>query len=498
MTFTPRTKFVQLESGQLGYQVIDGGTDGCVVWFQTPVQHLDLFWTDDTIVDAFEALARDGLTSILFQERGVGISDSLGRKSTLEEQAADLIAVLDAEGIGQATLVSTGSTALPVSLVAAQYPDRVRGIVMIGPTLVGPLVSDSEYGWTPQLARECIDGYRRAAANWGSGEVLALWDRALATPYNVRLMGMAERCSVSPEMGAAVVEHWLGQDGREIYPEVRAPTRVLRCAEHSAWPFPTAVAEAIPGAEYHEVAVTERGDSLGLAWKGYAQHIAEVARGVDSTYGDSDRVLATVLFTDIVGSTDQLSRLGDVQWAAVLEDHDRMLRRQVARCGGRYVGSTGDGALCEFSGPAAAVESGQAVCSSASALRIEIRAGVHTGECSRRGEDLAGLAVHIGARVCAAAGPGEVVVSRTVRDLVAGSTLAFSTRGEHDLKGVPGSWELFAVGTDAAPSTLSAPSPRPADRVVVGLSRRAPGAVRAANRFATAVQKRRFDRQTAV
>jgi class 3 adenylate cyclase len=200
-----------------------------------------------------------------------------------------------------------------------------------------------------------------------------------------------------------------------------------------------------------------------------------------------------VLFLDIVESTKQLAHRGDSEWAYVLDHFEHMTRREVTQAGGRYIKSTGDGALCELASPARAVESAQALCAAATGLGIQLRAGVHTGECDRLGDDLAGLAVHIGARVCALAGPGEVAVSRTVRDLVAGSDLTFSSRGEHELKGVPGRWEIFAAGIDEAPAALpTTAQPRPLDRMVMGMARRAPGTLRSASRVANAVQRRRL------
>ena len=497
MDLDPQTRFVEVDgSARVAYQVVASDGDDHVVFFQEINQHLDLLWTDPSVVENVAGLTRNGLTAIVCQERGVGLSDPVERKATVDEQAADLLAIMDAEGVRRATLVGTATTAVPVALVAARQPERVRGLVLVAPAFVGALVCDDAYGWTPETSRAFADDYRRCFERWGSGASMEMWEPGLMTPYNRRLMAMAERCSASREMAGALIEHALRLDGRPIYSQVRVPTRVLRVAQPSIPEEAVrAVAEAIPDAEFHVLPRSHLGDSLGDMYEPIVRHIAEVARGADVEYGESDRVLATVLFTDIVNSTDNVARLGDTAWRQLLEAHDQLLRRHVAGAGGRYVNGTGDGALCEFASPVAAVECASKLCASAAELGIEIRAGVHTGECERRGEDLAGMAVHVGARVAGAAGPSEVLVSRAVKDLVSGSGLGFVSRGERELKGVPGAWELFAAGWGTgAKGTLApvAPRPRASDRLVMQVSRRAPGALRAVNRVGNAVQRRRF------
>ena len=490
----PQAKHVVVDGGRLVYHVIEGGSEGYVVWCQELNQHLDLSWTDPTIAETASSLARDGLTSIFFQPRGFGLSDPVARPPTVSEQAADLLAILAAEGVRRVTLSAVVSTALPAALVAAQHPELVSGIVMLDPCLTGPLIGGPENGWTPDQARAVVDGYRHVVREWGSGGSLRMWDAALCTPYNVRLLAMVERCSASPELAQAYVERLFMIDGRPIFPEVRVPTRVLS-APGSAFPAESAqaVADCIPGAEFHVLPVSEVGDSIGTAWRPITRHIAEVARGAAAKTGTPDRTLASVMFLDIVDSTAQLAQRGDTEWAQVLDRLEQMTRREVTQAGGRYIKSTGDGALCEFASPARAVESARALSAAVTRLGFRIRVGVHTGECERLADDLAGLVVHIAARICALAGPGEVAVSRTVRDLVAGSDLTFSSRGEHTLKGVPDRWEIFTVGTDETPGgSPTEAQPRPLDRVAMGMARRTPGTLRAANRVANAVQRRRL------
>ncbi len=500
MIIDPESRYLERDWGRLGYHVLDGGAAGHVIWLNELNQNVDLSWADPELATAISSLARDQLTSITWQERGVGLSDPVSVPATLEEQVDDLIAVLDHEGIERAVIVSCLATCLVAAAFAARWPERVVGIAMITPNIVGPLSADGAFGWTPEAVAACVGGYRQATREWGTGLSIAMWDPGFASPYNVRLGARAERCSASPRFAVQLIEQKLAMDGRGIYELVRAPTRVLRPAGQVTFPEEAvrAVAEVIDGATYHELPAAELGDTFGTTWAHIARHAAELARGDGALTGTDDRVLATVLFTDIVGSTSHAAAMGDRAWSELLVDLQRRARNEATKAGGRLVKDTGDGALCEFPGPAAAVRCAEAIVAAAPERGVQIRAGVHSGECERRADDLAGLAVHIAARVCAAAGPGEVLVSRTACDLVMGSGLRFSARGEHTLKGVPGTWELFALtGAEAPPEALkSAPSPTAVDRALVAVTRRAPGAARAANRMGGAIARRRLARHS--
>jgi class 3 adenylate cyclase len=489
-----RTQSIDRDWGRHGYFTIGDASDH-VVWLNELNQHPDLTFTDPVVAAAVRSLASDRLASVVFQVRGVGVSDPVPRPPSIEEQVADLEAVLDHAGVRRATLVGWLGTALTAAVFAARHPDRVVGLVLISPTMTGPLAAPDEFGWTPERVRVCVDSWRGAAAQWGSGQSIAMWDPGAASPFNLRLFGMVERCSVSQPYAAALIDAELELDGRDVYPQVRVPTRVLRPAGQVTFPAEVVrpVAEAIPGAEYHELPLTHPGDSIGTQLEPVARHVAELARGAAARTGTSERVLASVLFVDIVGSTEELARRGDAEWGKVLIGFERLIRRATTAEDGRYVKSTGDGALCEFSGPGAAIRCAQRIAAGTPELGVAVRAGVHTGECEHLvGEDLAGIAVHIAARVCAAAAPGEVTVTRAVRDLTAGSELRFAPRGECELKGVPGSWELFAAGQEETPAgVLPGAAPRPLDRAFLGMARRAPGAVRTASRMANAVQRRR-------
>jgi class 3 adenylate cyclase len=271
-------------------------------------------------------------------------------------------------------------------------------------------------------------------------------------------------------------------DIREVLRSVQAPTLVLRMPGNALPEASTRyVAELLPNADYKEIAET---DSFGELFSSIFRHTEEFMFGA-SGHVNADRALMTVLFTDIVNSTERAAVLGDGSWREILAVHERKLRGEVEALGGRLVKLIGDGSLSTFDGPARAIRCAERLCAAAPELGLEIRAGLHTGECEVLGDDVAGIAVHIAARVSSLASPGEVLVSRTVRDLVTGSGIELEPRGEYELKGVPGRWELFAVGARVAP--LPAPDQtrklKQTDRYVLLAARRAPGVLRAASRI---------------
>lgn len=489
-----RAGHLERDWGRLGYVVLDE-RDEQVVWLCDFNQHPDLCMTDPDVAAAISSLARDDLGTMAVQERGIGNSSPVARPATPEEHAADVLAMLDAEGVERCTLVGCLATCLPAALIAARHPERVNGLVLISPLIAGPLAADGRWGWTPEVARECVESYRRLTeAEWGSGNSIALWEPGLGSPVNRRLIGLTERCACSPEFAGALFERTFVLDGRDVYAQVRVPTRVVRPGGQVIYAADAvrAVADAIEGATYHELPTNVLGDSIGNAWSVIARHAAELARGEGARYRISDDVLVSVLFTDIVDSTAHVARLGDAAWSDVREAVDQLTKRETAQAGGRYIHTTGDGALCEFPDTVAAVRCGEAIVTKAPELGVQVRAGVHVGECQRVRDDLTGLAVNACARVCSAAGAGEVLVSRAVRDLATGAGLEFAPRGEHDLKGVPGRWELFAASRplwDERPEPIPA-EPTPLDRLVVRAARRSPGSLRIANRLAVAAQRR--------
>ncbi|HZU61659.1 MAG TPA: adenylate/guanylate cyclase domain-containing protein, partial [Solirubrobacteraceae bacterium] len=372
-------------------------------------------------------------------------------------------------------------------------PDRVDALLLLAPFAQGWLSAPVEelVGWEDA---EQVAAYERewdhAYEHWGRGESLRMTMPGLATPRNKRAWGILERACASRAMVRTQQAISNRADVRDVLPSVRAPTLVLRPAGN---PLPAAamryVAELLPNAKYEELPETE---SLSEFFSTYFRRCEEFVFGAASDVSP-DRALMTVLFTDIVGSTEQAALLGDARWREVLVSHERILRREVERFDGGLVKLIGDGSLSTFDGPARAIRCAERICAAAGELDLRVRAGLHTGECEVLDDDIAGMAVHIAARVSAQAGPGEVLVSRTVRDLVTGSGIALHSRGERDLKGVEGSWELFAVGNETAP--LPAPDQtrelRASDRVVLLAARRTPGLLRAASRIGVRHDRRK-------
>ena len=439
----PATQYVERDGAALAFQVVgDGPVD--MVHLVEISQHLDLQWTDPDIHHNFEHISRFS-RYVMFQRRGFGLSDQVPYVPTLEQQADDVIAVMDAVGMQHAILVGWFTSGSAMALVAAIAPERVDALVLVDPVAQGAEASGELHGWTTAEAGRAAETLRKSISAWGSGGLIDLFEPAMITGFNRRLMALLERSSATPAAARANYE-WVGQlDIQDILTSVQAPTLVLR-AFLAAWPEAAVrhVAELIPSSTYRVMPPTPPGTSIGRAVLPVLDELEEVATGV-SPSADADRFLGTVLFTDVVSSTELLAKVGDTKYRQLRADHERLVRLAVDRAGGDLITVTGDGTLSVFDGPSAAVRCAETICDDAEEAGIAVRAGIHTGEIEREAMNVTGLTVHIGARVGAAADPGQVLVSRTVHDLVAGSGLTFASRGEHELKGVPGSWELFAV-----------------------------------------------------
>ncbi|MFE3290655.1 adenylate/guanylate cyclase domain-containing protein [Rhodococcus sp. NPDC059234] len=489
----PGTRYVERDGHALAYQVVgEGGVD--VVLFLEIGLHPDLMWTDPHIHYLFERMSTFART-VYFQRRGLGLSDPVDHIPTLEQQADDVLAVMDEVGMRAATMVGIGSTCGPLALIAARAPDRVTGLVLQQPFVEGVLREgpDLPHGWDRASRDRFVDGWRAVYENWGSGQLMSMWDPTEDSPFNRRLMAMLERCSATPATARAHLEWLFRIDWSDALPSIQCTTRVLHFA---ASPVPEEVsryvADTIPHATLHTLPTAQPGSSLGEAWVPIVDHIEVLATGVSRPV-DADRFLASVLFTDVVGSTERLAQIGDVAYRDLRATHERQVRDEVERAGGRLVNVTGDGTFSVFDGPAAAVRCAARICHDAATLGLDVRAGVHAGEVERTGSELTGMTVHIGARIGATAGPGEVLVSRTVRDLVVGSGLGFVARGERPLKGVPGHWPLYALADtepEQTPLPRKAPSLTMIDRTVLRTARRAPQILRAAVTMANAHQRR--------
>ena len=491
MEIPPEVRYVVREGKNIAYQRFGSG-DRCLVIIPTSAGNLDLWWTDAAMSDVLVRTA-ERWDCVMYDQLGLGLSDPVDHVPTIEERAADLGAVMDAAGFASATLDTSYDASLGAVLFAAQQPERVDALLLFAPFAQGWLSAPIEelVGWEDA---EQVAAYERewdhAYEHWGRGESLRMTMPGLATPRNKRAWGILERACASRAMVRTQQAISNTADVRDVLPSVRAPALVLRPPGN---PLPAAamryVAELLPNAKYEELPETE---SMSEFFSTYFRRCEEFIFGATSDVSP-DRALMTVLFTDIVGSTEQAALLGDARWREVLVSHERMLRREVEGVGGRLVKLIGDGSLSTFDGPARAIRCAERICAAAAAeLDLPVRAGLHTGECEVIDDDIAGMAVHIAARVSAQAGPGEVLVSRTVRDLVTGSGIALQSRGQRDLKGVDGSWELFAVGNETAP--LPAPDQtrdlRASDRVVLLAARRAPGLLRAASRIGTRHERR--------
>jgi class 3 adenylate cyclase len=382
---------------------------------------------------------------VLFDKRGTGASDPVALSSlpTLEEWMDDLRAVLDDAGIDRAALLCGVGAAHMGILFAATYPERTSALVLVNGYARISRTPDYPWGRTAEQIREYVEWIR---GRWGTAGLLELLAPTVAADEEVRrLYARYERQAASPGAAGALTSMRYETDLRPVLPALQVPTLVMHRAhivrippEHGRY-----LAEHIPGAKYVEVPGTD-----AFLWAGDPEPIlGEVEEFLTGTrqVPESDRVLATVLFTDIVESTKRAAELGDAAWKELLEKHDDLVRAELRRFRGREVDTAGDGFLATFDGPARAIRCAQAVVDAVAGLGLEVRAGLHTGEVELAGERVRGIAVHIGARVAALAAPGEVLVTRTVKDLVAGSGIEFQDRGTRSLKGVPEEWQIYVA-----------------------------------------------------
>jgi class 3 adenylate cyclase len=417
--------------------------DGPVDFVFVPgwVSHLESWWEADAPARFFRRIASFSRL-IMFDKRGTGLSDPFSGVPTLEERSDDVRAVMEAVGSTSAFLCGLSEGGPMSVLFSAAHPDRTRGLILIGSNVRILESPDWPYGQTPEQWEE----FRKGIEHWGQGGLINLFLPSFAGDERAkRYFSRWQRMSASPGTALALIEANAQIDIRHILPQVQVPTLVIHRTDEPVVPVGNAryAAEHIPGARLLEQPGEDHLPWLGDA-DGMLDAIEEFVTG-SRHHVDEDRILATVLFTDIVDSTRLAAEAGDRRWRELLDAHDEISGREVERFRGRRVKTTGDGMLAVFDGPARGVRCAEAVLDGLAELGVEIRAGLHVGECELRGDDVGGLAVHIGARVAGLARPSEILVSRTVRDLVAGSGLRFDERGEHELKGVPDRWPLYAV-----------------------------------------------------
>ena len=434
----PETKYARSGEVHIAYQVLGEGPID-LVWVPGWISNIDYYWEEPSVAHYFERLASIGRL-IMFDRRGTGVSDPVAQAPTLEEQMDDVVAVMEAAGSKRAALYAQLEGGAMAVLFAATHPERTTGLILYE--------AQPRMSWAPDYDWAVTSEQREAMLKrgWGDGSrILTLAPSAAANPRLRRWFARLERLAASPATAAKLVMMNGAVDVRAVLPQVQAPTLVLHRAEdqfidirHSEY-----LAEHIPGARLVKLPGSET-LTFG-ADHDLLEEVEEFLTGTRQT-AHPERALATVMFGDIVDSTRLAAELGDRRWRHVLEEFGDAVAEELHRSRGRVVKALGDGVLATFDGPARAIGSATAIRDVArSEFGLELRAGLHTGEVELIGDDIGGIAVHIAARVLASAGPGELVVSGTVKDLVVGSGIEFEDRGERELRGVPGTWRLWSV-----------------------------------------------------
>jgi class 3 adenylate cyclase len=435
------TRYAKSGDVNIAYQVVgDGPLD--LVYVPGWISNVELMWEEPAHARLLGRLASFSRL-ILFDKRGTGMSDPvpLDRLPTLEQRMDDVRAVMDAAGSERAAIFGSSEGGLMSVLFSATYPERTSALITMA--IYAKRLWSADYPWapTPEERAAEIESIERT---WGGEMDISNLAPTADDAFKRRAVAYLRR-SASPGAAVALLRMNSQIDVRAVLPTIRVPTLVLQrvgdrdvAVEEGRW-----IAAQIPGAKYVEMPGDEH-----LLWAGDVDAVVdEVEEFVTGTrpVHEADRVLATVLFTDIAGSTERAAELGDKRWRELLERHNEVTTRELGRFRGRAVDFIGDGVFATFDGPARGIHCARAIGAAVRDLGLELRAGLHTGECELLGEKVAGIAVHTGARIAARANGGEVLVSGTVKDLVSGSGIEFEDRGEHELKGIPGKWRLYAV-----------------------------------------------------
>lgn len=427
----PETRYAPTADGlSIAYQQFGAGPN--VVWVTGTASHVEYFWEFPGWARTLRRLA-ERCTVTWFDKRGTGLSDRTLPSISLEDRMEDIRAVMDHAGVPFAALVGLSESGAMSALFAATYPQRVDRLALV-----------ASWAHRPEMAQAA----ELFESLWGQGTLLeVVWAQGFA---DEDLLGRIERAMGTPTSMATLMRANAAFDVRPILPFVRVPALVVHCTEDPVIPVANGreLASLLPDATLAEVGGAFHGSARPEDMERYGAAIEDFLFGprqwAEPTH---DRVLATVLFTDIVGSTDRAASVGDAEWSNLLDEHDRACRRAVEHHRGKTVKMTGDGVLATFDAPATAIAAGHQMIRDLAVIGVEVRAGVHTGEVERRGDDIGGIGVNLAARVMASAGDGELWVSSTVPGLTIGAAIEFESRGRRSLKGVPGEWELFAART---------------------------------------------------
>jgi len=514
----PETSYAKCGDLSLAYQVFGDGPIELVYVAPTIGSHVELCWTLPEFRAFCERLAAF-CHVLLFDPAGFGLSDPVPKVRTLDDRAAEIEAVMDAVGFGKAAIFAVGEAGPGSMVFAATQPERTRALILAGTTAYTGLTVWDDVERDPaelraRVLRELGEHYtpsaeqfaraqeflRAGRSAWGSGAALRV---ALPSYGSIRQLAMLERMYASPGMARASLEALFRIDVRPILSTITAPTLVIHARDDVVVPvqFGRYLADHIPGARYLEV----DGDNQA-PWftepDTILTEVEEFPTGSRAATSQSHRALRTVLLTDMVASTQHAAASGDERWRSVLHRFGEITADLTQQFGGTVVKSTGDGHLATFDGPTQAIRCAEALRADAETLGIQIRAGIHTGECELMGNDIGGIAVHIAARILGHADAGEILVSRTVRDLVVGSGTGFEDRGTVELRGVPGTWQLLAVdrhgpragSPEAELASMPTPGRRTAmrrsDRAVEAIARRAPWILRGMAHLAPATERR--------
>ncbi len=500
----------------LAYQVVgDGPVE--LVFAGSFASHVELYWTMPEFGAFMEKLGAF-CRVLLFDKAGVGLSDPVPQVRTLDDRAAEIEAVMDDAGFEKAALLGVSEGGPAAILFAATRPERTRALILTGTTSYTPIdgwadlerdpaelrercVRELGERYTPsteQIARALTFG-RAARSAWGSGEALQC---LLSSVRSTRQLGMLERMCASPGMARATLEASFRIDVRPILSAINVPTLVAHARDDPGVPVQSGryLADHISGARMVELSGNDHAPWFTDPDR-IVTEIEKLLTGGHAAPSQSHRALRTVMFSDIVASTQRVAASGDERWRLVLQRFGELTAELTDRFDGTVIKSTGDGHLTTFAGPTQAIGCGEALRDEAEKLGFELRIAIHTGECELLDLDIGGIAVHIAARILGQAGAGDILVSRTVRDLVVGSGAGFDDRGTVELRGVPGTWQLLAVDRDGARAgsaeaqLASAPTPGPrvgmrtSDRAVAVMARRAPWVLRAFARIAPATDR---------